>query len=134
MGTGAGAAGAPREGLAGACSGTGAGLGIVSGAWPTDWMVEAASCVQTTGLGLPVVAVAVSASRTTIAAASRNGATRHGLARPIDADAYRGREAGGLTRSSAAFNRHANTGLNGSCSVLIRTRVLFRRQRRSGVK
>jgi hypothetical protein len=38
-------------------------------------------------LVLPVVAVAVRASRTTIAAASRNGAKRHGLTCCIDADA-----------------------------------------------
>jgi hypothetical protein len=52
---------------------------MTSGVWPTDWMVDAASRVHTMGLGLPVVAVAVSASRTAIAAATRNGATRHGL-------------------------------------------------------
>ena len=89
VGAAAGAAAALlRAGFAGACCGTGwGGAGIASGAWPTDWMLDAASRVQTTGLVLPVVAVAVSASRTTVAAASRNGATRHGLTCRIDADA-----------------------------------------------
>jgi hypothetical protein len=45
-------------------------------------MADAASPDQTTGLGLPVAAVAVSASRTDVAAASKKGATRHGLIRP----------------------------------------------------
>ncbi|MHB8588895.1 MAG: hypothetical protein ACYDA0_08600 [Candidatus Dormibacteraceae bacterium] len=48
-------------------------------------MVEAAARVQTAGLGLPVAAVAVSAKRMAVAAASRTGAMRHGL--PIDIDA-----------------------------------------------
>lgn len=60
------------------------GLGLVVCA--TDPMAEAASPVQTTGLGLPVVAVAVSARRIDVAAASRKGATRHGRRRPtVDA-------------------------------------------------
>jgi hypothetical protein len=45
-------------------------------------MADAASPDQTAGLGLPVVAVAVSARRIDVAAASKNGATRHGLRRP----------------------------------------------------
>jgi hypothetical protein len=48
----------------------------------TDPIADAASPDQTTGLGLPVVAVAVSASRIDVAAASKNGAKRHGLRRP----------------------------------------------------
>jgi len=47
-------------------------------------MVEAASPVHTFGLGLPVVAVAVRASRTAVAAASATGARRHGLTPRID--------------------------------------------------
>jgi hypothetical protein len=50
-------------------------------------MVEAASPVHTAGLGLPVVAVAVRARRTALAAASAIGATRHGLMRLADLDA-----------------------------------------------
>jgi hypothetical protein len=42
-------------------------------------MVDAASPVHTAGLGLPVVAVAASARRTAVAAASATGATRQGL-------------------------------------------------------
>jgi hypothetical protein len=49
-------------------------------------MVEAASPVQTAGLGLPVVAVAVSAKRIAVAAASATGAIRSGLIRCIDFD------------------------------------------------
>jgi uncharacterized membrane protein len=49
-------------------------------------MVEAASPVQTAGLGLPVVAVAVSANRIAVAAASATGAIRNGLIRRIDFD------------------------------------------------
>jgi hypothetical protein len=49
-------------------------------------MTDAASPDQTAGLGLPVVAVAVNARRIDVAAASKNGATRHGLSRPtVDA-------------------------------------------------
>jgi len=54
-------------------------------------MVEAASPVQTAGLGLPVVAVAVRARRTAVAAASRNGAIRGDRTAPIELDAYLGR-------------------------------------------
>jgi hypothetical protein len=50
-------------------------------------MVEAASPVQTAGLGLPVVAVAATTSRMTVAAASSTGATRNGQRPPIDLDA-----------------------------------------------
>jgi hypothetical protein len=49
-------------------------------------MVEAASPVHTAGLGLPVVAVAVRARRTAVAAASANGARRHGLTPLIELD------------------------------------------------
>jgi len=49
-------------------------------------MVDAASPVQTAGLGLPVVAVAVSAKRIAVAAASATGAIRNGLIPPIDFD------------------------------------------------
>jgi hypothetical protein len=69
-------------------------------------MVEAASPVQTAGLGLPVVAVAVRARRTAVAAASRMGAIRHGRTGPIDLDAYRGCAGGAVIRSRATFNRH----------------------------
>jgi hypothetical protein len=49
-------------------------------------MADAASPDQTTGLGLPVVAVAVSARRIEVAAASKKGATRQGRRRPtVDA-------------------------------------------------
>jgi hypothetical protein len=71
----------------------------------TDPIAEAASPVQTAGLGLPVVAVAVSARRIEVAAASTKGATRHGLRRPT-VDAYLGNDAGGLIRSRAAFSCH----------------------------
>ncbi|HXD82617.1 MAG TPA: hypothetical protein VNU27_13705 [Candidatus Acidoferrum sp.] len=59
--------------------GLGGGLGLGSGRCPTAPMVEAASPVHTAGLGLPVVAVAVRASRMAVAPASAKGATRHGL-------------------------------------------------------
>jgi uncharacterized membrane protein len=49
-------------------------------------MVEAASPVQTAGFGLPVVAVAVSAKRIAVAAASATGAMRNGLNPPMDFD------------------------------------------------
>jgi hypothetical protein len=45
-------------------------------------MADAASPDQTAGFGLPVVAVAVRARRIDVAAASKKGATRHGLMRP----------------------------------------------------
>jgi hypothetical protein len=52
----------------------------------TDPIADAASPDQTAGFGLPVVAVAVSARRIDVAAASKNGVTRHGLRRPtVDA-------------------------------------------------
>jgi hypothetical protein len=47
-------------------------------------MVEPAWLVQTAGLGLPVVAVAASATRTVVAAASKKGASRHDLTPPVD--------------------------------------------------
>jgi len=50
-------------------------------------MLDAASPVQTAGLGLPVLAVAATIRRTAAAAAINAGATRHGLTRPIDLDA-----------------------------------------------
>jgi hypothetical protein len=50
-------------------------------------MVEAARCVQTAGFGLPVAAVALSASRTMAAVASRAGAMRHATTRPVETDA-----------------------------------------------
>jgi hypothetical protein len=56
----------------------GLGLGLVSGAWRTDSIVDAARCVQTTGFGLPVVNAAVNASRQAALAATTIGATRHG--------------------------------------------------------
>jgi uncharacterized membrane protein len=49
-------------------------------------MAAAASPVQTAGLGLPVVAVAASARRIAVAAASRAGATRHVLMPPVCID------------------------------------------------
>jgi hypothetical protein len=75
--TGAGTA--AFRGGAGGGAGLGCGLGLGSGRCPTAAMVDAASPVQTAGLGLPVVAVAASARRTAVAAASATGATRHGL-------------------------------------------------------
>jgi hypothetical protein len=86
-------------------AGLGDGLGAGSVACLTDPMAVAASPDQTTGFGLPVVAVAVSARRIEVAAANTKGATRHGLMRPT-VDAYRGNDAGGWIRSKAAFSRH----------------------------
>lgn len=77
---GAAAAALRGPGAGGAGFGEGSGLGSVVCA--TDPMADAASPDQTTGLGLPVVAVAVSARRIEVAAASKNGATRHGRRRP----------------------------------------------------
>jgi hypothetical protein len=76
---GAGAA-AFRGAAGGATLGGGVGLGSVACA--ADPMADAASPDQTAGLGLPVAAVAVSARRIDVAAASKNGATRHGLRLP----------------------------------------------------
>jgi hypothetical protein len=82
-------------------------------------MIEAASPVQTAGLGLPVVAVAVRARRTAVAAASRTGAIRHGLMAPIDLDAYLGcAGVGVLIRSRVTFNRHCRRWSKRWCSVL----------------
>jgi hypothetical protein len=67
-------------------AGLGCGLGLGSATFRTAPMVEAASPVQTAGLGLPVVAVAVSAKRIAAAAASATGAIRRGLIPPIDFD------------------------------------------------
>ena len=53
---------------------------------PTAPIVDAASPVQTAGLGLPVVAVAVRARRIAVAAASASGAIRKALTPPIDFD------------------------------------------------
>jgi hypothetical protein len=50
-------------------------------------MVEPAWRVQTAGLGLPVVAVAASARRTAVAAASMTGAIRHGVKPPAGIEA-----------------------------------------------
>lgn len=61
-------------------------MGLGSTTCPTAPMVEAASPVQTAGFGLPVVAVAVSAKRIAVAAASATGAIRSGLIRCIDFD------------------------------------------------
>jgi hypothetical protein len=126
-GGGAGAGPAALRGGAGAGGAVlGGGLGLGSATCPTAPMVDAASPVQTAGLGLPVVAVAVSAKRIAVAAASAIGATRSGLIPPIDFDRYRGVEVGGVIRLRATFNRHSNPGSMRWCSVLgIRTRFLF---------
>jgi hypothetical protein len=71
----------------GDCSWLGEGLGPASVVCATEPMAEAASPVQTAGLGLPVVAVAARARRTAVAAASKKGATRHVLSRVTDTDA-----------------------------------------------
>jgi hypothetical protein len=81
-----GAGAAAFRGAAGGGAALGDGIGLGSVVCATDPMAEAASPVQTAGLGLPVVAVAVSARRIEVAAPSKNGATRHGLRRPtVDA-------------------------------------------------
>jgi len=49
-------------------------------------MVEAARCVHTTGLALPVVAKAANATTPATAAASAAGAKRNGAGRAFDAD------------------------------------------------
>jgi hypothetical protein len=78
-----GAAAAALRGGGGGGAGAGDGNGLGSVVCATDPMADAASPDQTTGLGLPVVAVAVTARRIEVAAASKNGATRHGLRRPM---------------------------------------------------
>jgi hypothetical protein len=70
-----GATGALRAAL-GDFSGLGAGLGDVSGACPTDSIVDVARWVQTTGFALPVAATAVNPRRTVAAPASAMGASR----------------------------------------------------------
>jgi hypothetical protein len=77
-----GAGAAAFRGAAGGGAAIGDGIGLGSVVCATDPMADAASPDQTAGLGLPVVAVAVSARRIDVAAASKNGATRHGLMRP----------------------------------------------------
>ena len=77
-----GAGAAALRGGAGGGAILGGGVGLGSVVCATDPMADAASPDQPTGLGLPVVAVAVSARRTEVAAASKKGATRHGLIRP----------------------------------------------------
>jgi hypothetical protein len=72
---------------AGAGAWLGCGLGLASGTCPTAPMVAAASPVHTAGLGLPVVAVAASATRMAVAAPRSAGAIRQGLRPPIDLDA-----------------------------------------------
>ena len=91
-------------------AGLGCGLGLGSGRCPTAPMVEAASPVQTAGLGLPVVAVAASARRTAVAAASATGATRQGLTLSIELVRYRGVDEGGVIRLRATFSRHSKPG------------------------
>ncbi|HXJ48172.1 MAG TPA: hypothetical protein VNF91_03300 [Candidatus Acidoferrum sp.] len=82
-------------------------------------MVEAASPVQTAGLGLPVVAAAARASRTTVAEASRKGAIRSGRTARADPDAYLGRAGpGGVMRSRAIFKRHCRRWSIRWCSAL----------------
>ena len=70
-----GAAGAPREDL-GDTFGLGSGLLTVVGPCPTDSIVVVARSVHTTGFGLPVAAVALSATSAVAAAATANGARR----------------------------------------------------------
>ena len=57
--------------------GSDSGLGLVSEWCPIPAMVEAARCVHTTGLGLPVAATAVTARRHVAPSASATGAMRH---------------------------------------------------------
>lgn len=89
-------------------------------------MLEAASPVQTAGFGLPVVAVAATTTRMAAEVASSTGAMRHGLSRPIDLAAYRGKDGGGEMRSRATLSRHSKPGSILLSSVLgMRTRFLF---------
>jgi hypothetical protein len=81
-----GAGAAAFRGAAGGGVPLGDGIGPGSVVCATDPIADAASPDQTAGFGLPVVAVAVSARRIDVAAASKNGVTRHGLRRPtVDA-------------------------------------------------
>jgi hypothetical protein len=77
-----GAGAAAFRGAPGGGATLGGGVGLGSVACAADPMADAASPDQTAGLGLPVAAVAVSARRIDVAAASKKGATRHGLRLP----------------------------------------------------
>jgi hypothetical protein len=63
--------------------GLGSAVGTVAGACPTDSIVVVARSVQTTGFGLPVAAVALSARSAVAAAASANGAKRNVRTPPV---------------------------------------------------